>query len=270
VGELFSPTIIRRAIDEAIVRDWYGIAPSVINVLSNNNTNAIEIDDRIYVRSSQLSSVPIKERNQLVAQGSIDAEASYVFSLDPDRDKKLAIIQEFPEAKHSDTYGVIPSSLLKNLRSDQATIIRAADSATLLRYALLLLVVLLIVLVATFAMTWYTNQISTLIMKDMRLELYQHVIEQSLSYLSRQPVGRLVTRLTSDIEVISQFFSDCAQRVYQGCIDNGRSACCAADPELETWTCRYCDAAVLCLLHRQLLESKPAMLLEINAIGQVR
>ncbi len=57
-------------------------------------------------------------------------------------------------------------------------------------------------------MTWFTNQISTLIMKDMRLELFHHVMEQSLSYLSRQPVGRLVTRLTSDIEVISQFFSD--------------------------------------------------------------
>jgi len=115
VGELFSPTIIRRAIDEAIVRDWYGIAPSAINVLSSNSTDAIEIDDRIYVRSSQLSSISVKERDQLVAQGSIDAEPSYVFSLDPDRDKKLAILQEFPETKYSDTYGIIPSSILKNL-----------------------------------------------------------------------------------------------------------------------------------------------------------
>jgi len=97
---------------------------------------------------------------------------------------------------------------LRTLKSEDAAILRAADDKSLLRFGFILLVVLLIVLGATFAMTWFTNQVSTLIMKDMRLELFHHVMEQSLSYLSRQPVGRLVTRLTSDIEVISQFFSD--------------------------------------------------------------
>jgi len=148
------------------------------------------------------------ERDHLREQGLLDNEASYVFPLDPMRDKKLSVMDGIPKAELSDKWGVIPSSVLRTLKSEDAAILRAADDKSLLRFGFILLVVLLIVLGATFAMTWFTNQISTLIMKDMRLELFHHVMEQSLSYLSRQPVGRLVTRLTSDIEVISQFFSD--------------------------------------------------------------
>jgi len=208
-GELISPTIIRRAIDDSVVRDWYGLDPSVLSMLPGNDSfHEVEIGGRIYVRSSNLAGLTMAERDHLREQGLLDNEASYVFPLDPMRDKKLSVMDGIPKAELSDKWGVIPSSVLRTLKSEDAAILRAADDKSLLRFGFILLVVLLIVLGATFAMTWFTNQISTLIMKDMRLELFHHVMEQSLSYLSRQPVGRLVTRLTSDIEVISQFFSD--------------------------------------------------------------
>jgi len=208
-GELISPTIIKRAIDDVVVRDWYGIDPSAKYILPKDEGSLeVRIGGRIYVRASRLAGLTMAERNRLFEQGLLDNEASYVFPLDPMREEKISIAERISKVELSDNWGVIPSSVLRTLRSEDAAILRAADDKALLRFGLILLIVLLIVLGATFAMTWFTNQISTLIMKDMRLELFHHVIEQSLSYLSRQPVGRLVTRLTSDIEVISQFFSD--------------------------------------------------------------
>ncbi len=208
-GELISPTIIKRAIDDAVVRDWYGVDPSAVYILSKDESSLeVRIGERIYVRASRLAGLTMAERNRLFEQGLLDNEASYVFPLDPMREEKMSVAERIPRAELSDNWGVLPSSVLRTLKSKDADILRAADNRALLRFGFILLIVLLIVLVATFAMTWFTNQISTFIMKDMRLELFHHVIEQSLSYLSRQPVGRLVTRLTSDIEVISQFFSD--------------------------------------------------------------
>ena len=209
VGELLTPTIIRRTVDNVLVREWYGVDPSIVNSLPRaNDSTEVAIGVRIYVRTSRLAGITEKERKQLIAQGLVDEEPSYVFSLETQRDEKLLIARDYPQVVLADAWGVIPSSLLNSLPSDEAAIIRAGDNELLGHYALFLLLILCGVLLATFTMTWFTNQIGTLIMKDMRLQLYRHVIEQSLAYLSRQPVGRLVTRLTSDIEVISQFFTD--------------------------------------------------------------
>ena len=242
-GELISPTIIKRAIDDVVVRDWYGIDPSAKYILPKDEGSLeVRIGGRIYVRASRLAGLTMAERNRLFEQGLLDNEASYVFPLDPMREEKISIAERISKVELSDNWGVIPSSVLRTLRSEDAAILRAADDKALLRFGLILLIVLLIVLGATFAMTWFTNQISTLIMKDMRLELFHHVIEQSLSYLSRQPVGRLVTRLTSDIEVISQFFSD-FKRFHQRCFYHDRISYCTFLAELETGICRTGDNA---------------------------
>ncbi len=208
-GELLTPTIIQRAVDNALVREWYGVDPSIVNSLPKAyDSTEVAIGARVYVRSSRLSGITDKARKRWTAQGLLDQEPSYVFSLNTQREKKLSISKSYPQIILSDDWGAIPSRLLSSLPSDDAAAIRGGDNVILGRYALFLLLILVAVLLATFTMTWFTNQIGTLIMKDMRLQLYQHVMEQSLAYLSRQPVGRLVTRLTSDIEVISQFFTD--------------------------------------------------------------
>jgi ATP-binding cassette subfamily B protein len=44
-------------------------------------------------------------------------------------------------------------------------------------------------------------------MKDMRLGLFRKTLSQSTAFLSRHPVGRIVTRLTGDIQTIDEFFT---------------------------------------------------------------
>jgi ATP-binding cassette subfamily B protein len=44
-------------------------------------------------------------------------------------------------------------------------------------------------------------------MKDMRLQLFKKTTAQSTAFLSRHPVGRMVTRLTGDVETINEFFT---------------------------------------------------------------
>ena len=45
------------------------------------------------------------------------------------------------------------------------------------------------------------------VMFDLRRQLFRHVVRQDLALFDRQPVGRLMTRLTSDIEALNELFT---------------------------------------------------------------
>jgi ATP-binding cassette subfamily B protein len=66
---------------------------------------------------------------------------------------------------------------------------------------------LVLVFACTFIQTWITTLIGQRVMKDMRLELFRKTASQSTNFLSRHPVGRIVTRLTGDVETINEFFT---------------------------------------------------------------
>jgi ATP-binding cassette subfamily B protein len=58
-----------------------------------------------------------------------------------------------------------------------------------------------------FADTYLTNSLGQNIIKDLRVKLYKHVLNLRLKYYDRTPIGTLVTRAVSDIEVIADIFS---------------------------------------------------------------
>ena len=59
----------------------------------------------------------------------------------------------------------------------------------------------------TFSQTWTSNLMTQAVMKDMRLGLFKKTLSQSTAFLSRHPVGRIVTRLTSDVQTMDEFFT---------------------------------------------------------------
>ncbi len=69
----------------------------------------------------------------------------------------------------------------------------------------------LAVLVAGFALeylqTWTMQMTGQRIMFDMRMAIYDHLQRLDLSYYDRNPVGRLMTRVTSDVDVLNDLFT---------------------------------------------------------------
>lgn len=45
------------------------------------------------------------------------------------------------------------------------------------------------------------------VMHDLRMRLFRHVLRQDMRYFDHQPVGRIMTRLTSDIEAVNELFT---------------------------------------------------------------
>jgi len=59
----------------------------------------------------------------------------------------------------------------------------------------------------SFLQTWTSSLMTQYVMKDMRLALFKKTLWQSTGFLSRHPVGRIVTRLTSDVQTMDEFFT---------------------------------------------------------------
>lgn len=59
-----------------------------------------------------------------------------------------------------------------------------------------------------FADSFLTNRLGQNIIKDLRTQLYKHIINLRLKYYDNTPIGMLVTRAVSDIEVIADIFSE--------------------------------------------------------------
>ncbi len=59
----------------------------------------------------------------------------------------------------------------------------------------------------SFLEVWLLQFLGQRIMMDLRLELFAHVQQLSTSFFDRTPTGSLVTRLTSDVEVLGEMFA---------------------------------------------------------------
>lgn len=58
-----------------------------------------------------------------------------------------------------------------------------------------------------YGMTYLTQWIGQKTIFDLRMELFRHIQKMSMSFFDKNPVGRVVTRLTNDIEVLNEMFS---------------------------------------------------------------
>src|SRR5205085_11543960 len=85
--------------------------------------------------------------------------------------------------------------------------IAAGRLAGLDRLAALYLVVLVAAFAAEYVQTWTMQLIGQRIMFDLRMTIYQHLQRLDLRFYDRNPVGRLMTRVTSDVDVINDLFT---------------------------------------------------------------
>ena len=82
------------------------------------------------------------------------------------------------------------------------------DAEGLLLYSLLMLFLLFVESGLQFAFIYAANFLGQSVIRDIRIQLYRHLIRFRLSYFDRTPIGTLVTRAVSDIETIANIFSE--------------------------------------------------------------
>jgi ATP-binding cassette subfamily B protein len=81
------------------------------------------------------------------------------------------------------------------------------DAAGLARIALLYLLALLVAFVVRFAQVYIMQMAGQRVMQDMRREIFGHLQKLHVGYFDRNPVGRLMTRVTTDVDAVNELFT---------------------------------------------------------------
>lgn len=81
------------------------------------------------------------------------------------------------------------------------------DSESLLLFISLMLGALILEVISQFCFVYFANWLGQEVIRDMRINLFKHMVDFRKQYYDNSAVGRLVTRAVSDIETISSIFS---------------------------------------------------------------
>jgi ATP-binding cassette subfamily B protein len=77
----------------------------------------------------------------------------------------------------------------------------------LLRIAGIFAAVLIMGFVVTYLQVYVMSFVGQRVMFDLRMQIFSHLQKMEVSYFDKNPVGRLMTRLTSDVEVLNETFT---------------------------------------------------------------
>lgn len=81
------------------------------------------------------------------------------------------------------------------------------DYNTLLIISLILVGTLLFQAVMQYALTYFTQLMGQKIIYDLRVKVFSHIQKLSLKYFDNTPIGKIVTRVTNDVEALNELFS---------------------------------------------------------------
>ncbi|WP_439127538.1 ABC transporter transmembrane domain-containing protein, partial [Polaribacter sp.] len=81
------------------------------------------------------------------------------------------------------------------------------DIEGLVKNILLMFGVLMLEVVLRFTFIYFANWVGQHIIRDIRAKIFRHILQFKMSYFDKNSVGKLVTRVVSDIETIALFFS---------------------------------------------------------------
>ena len=101
-------------------------------------------------------------------------------------------------------FGVLRPYLLQ-VTIDEGIVPR--DTDILVFYLSIMGGVLLLEVLFQFCFIYFANLLGQDVIKDLRIELFEHMLDFKMKYFDRSAVGKLVTRAVSDIETIASIFS---------------------------------------------------------------
>lgn len=214
-GDLLLPVIIQRAVDDHLVARYTRIPAEFLNreeLDAVDLTDAVALESATYVQDDELVALAGVVRSRLEEEGIIGEAGYYVFRYDAEiissfdgRFDELVVDRGTHEGR---PYASIDARNLDELDRRTRAIVRGDDLRELRRTSRIFLVLLVSVLLFTFSQLYLMALTGQGVMKDLRSELFSHTVRQRLGYLSQHPVGRLVTRVTNDVETVNQLFTE--------------------------------------------------------------
>ena len=210
------PYLSKVAIDRYILSAWYRVdADSHRDAFSTNLPDRYRalLDRSLDGSSYFISNVNMKEidpadLHDWKMHGILTPEKFYKTTLEPQ-------ITGIPIVRMENDTFLVPYKCLNSLSKQDVLKLRAGD----IRGVALVAAVALALLILSFALSYleyylleFTGQH---VMQDIRLSLFKKMQSYAVRFFDRNPVGRLVTRVTNDIENLNEMFKSVVITVFK-------------------------------------------------------
>jgi len=86
--------------------------------------------------------------------------------------------------------------------------VRFGNYWAMVNVMLLILALLIVQSVVQYGHTYISGRIAQFIIRDIRVQLFEHIVHLRLQFFDKTPIGRLVTRTISDVETLADVFSE--------------------------------------------------------------
>lgn len=211
--ELIRPVLIGNAIDNYI--NGYNKPYAVVN---QNSNGAFYFKDKYISKAFDDSS---NERLQLI----IYNDKYYLFeNLDKSSQELLQnlstdiiknIITDNSNIKIQFETKILEGTLLTK---EELSILRDRDFNGIKITALIYLVVLVLSFICNFSQTWILQLTGQKIIYNIRQEVFEHTHKLSLRFFDINPVGRIVTRITNDVEALNEMYTNILVKLFKNLI----------------------------------------------------
>lgn len=200
--QLARPYLIKVAIDDHI--NAYDEPYLVFDPqTAPDNNNTVKYKGKIYIRSDQIDTLKYpntpreqiiyKDGNYFLITGAIDTEEN--FDLEYLENNQILVVQ------NNNDYPGIP------LNKAALRLFRQSDADSVFKLSLLFVGILLIGFVVNFGQVYLLQWTGQKIIFSIREKLFTHLEKLSLSFFDNNPVGRLVTRVTNDVQTLNEMYT---------------------------------------------------------------
>jgi ABC-type multidrug transport system fused ATPase/permease subunit len=126
----------------------------------------------------------------------------------PRRPEEEAVLKKYsPLFERSGSYWIISNDRMKELKKEDLLVLRGKDAEGVLHIALLVFFILITNFGLNFFQVYAMEVAGQRMMHDLRMHDFSHLQNLSISFFDKNPVGRLVTRLTNDIQNVHEMFT---------------------------------------------------------------
>jgi ATP-binding cassette subfamily B protein len=129
---------------------------------------------------------------------------------------KRRLVQKYSDLFYTEgQIATIPYDALSQVEKSDLAVLRQNDLAGLGSISAIFLGLVIINFVLNFIQKMIMEYTGHMIMHDLRMRLFTHIQNLAIEFFTRNPVGRLVTRVTNDVQNMHELFTSVISLVFK-------------------------------------------------------
>ncbi len=161
---------------------------------------------RFILPSEVLQSMDQGEITSFQKVGLLTEKRYYQFV--PQREEEKILLRKYPSFfVGSGSNWFISFDHMKDLKREEFLILRGRDVNGVFNITLIVVLILIVNFGLNFSQVYTMELAGQKMMHDLRMKVFSHLQGLPVSFFDKNPVGRLVTRLTNDIQNVHEMFT---------------------------------------------------------------